>query len=154
MRRVALLGTALSLAAMAATAVAAPKTGCFSNADLEAEMAVRFQAQLMVLSDICRDTTYGLFTQRNREAIMGFQRQMIDHFKRAGERRADITFENYMTRIANQESIASGQLTTGQICQPSNPLIMTANSIGTSKDFRAYATSQAAEKRASYIVCK
>ena len=154
MRRVALLGTALSLAAIAVTATAAPKGECFSNADLEAEMAVRSQAQLMVLSDICRDTTYGLFTQRNRDAIMAYQRQMIDHFKRAGEHRADIVFENYMTRIANQESIASGQLTTGQICQPSNPLIVTANSIGTSKDFRAYATTQAAEKRASYVSCK
>ena len=154
MGRVALLGVALSLAAIAATAVAAPKSECFSNADLEAEMAVRFQARLMVLSDICRDTTYGLFTQRNREAIMAFQRQMIDHFKRAGERRADIVFENYMTRIANQESIASGQLTTGEICQPSNPLIITANSIGSPKEFREYATSQAAEKRSSYVTCK
>ncbi len=154
MRRVALVGTALSLAAITATAFAAPKGECFSNADVEAEVAVRFQAQLMVLSDICRDTTYGLFTQRNRDAIMAYQRQMIDHFKRAGERRADITFENYMTRLANQESIASGQLTTGQICQPSNPLIVTANSIGTPKDFRAYATSQAAAKRASYVACK
>jgi hypothetical protein len=154
MRRVALLGTALSLAAIAATAVAAPKGECFSNADLEAEMGVRFQAQLMVLSDICRDTTYGSFTQRTREAIMAYQRQMIDHFKRAGERRADITFENYMTRIANQESIASGQLSMGQICQPSNPLIITANSIGTPKDFRAYATTQAAEKRTNYVACK
>ena len=154
MRRVALLGTALSLAAIAATAVAAPKSECFSSADLEAEMGVRFQARLMVLSDICRDTTYGSFTQRTREAIMAYQRQMIDHFKRAGERRADITFENYMTRIANQESIASGQLATGEMCQPSNPLIVTANSLGTSKDFRAYATTQAAEKRASYVACK
>jgi hypothetical protein len=154
MRRVALLGTALSLAAIAASATAAPKAECFSNADLEAEMAVRFQAQLMVLSDICRDTTYGLFTQRNRDAIMAYQRQMIDHFKRAGERRADITFENYMTRIANQESIASGQLTTGQICQPGNQLIMTANSIGNPTDFRKYAASEAAAKRASYLACK
>src|SRR5215470_17827497 len=141
MRGIALLGTALSLVAIAATA--APKGECFSNADLEAEAAVRFQAQLMVLSDICRDTTYGRFTQRNRDAIMAYQRQMIDHFKRAGERRADITFENYMTRLANQESIASGQLTTVQICQPSNPLIVTANSIGTPKDFHAYAITQA-----------
>ena len=108
MRRAALLGAALSLAAMAANA-AAPRPDCFSNADVEAEQAVRFQAQLMVLSDICRDSTYGLFTQRNREAIMAYQRQMIDHFKRAGERRADITFENYMTRLANQESILANQ---------------------------------------------
>ena len=153
MRRVALLGAALSLAAIAANA-AAPKPECFSNADLEAEQAVRFQAQLMVLSDICRDTTYGLFTQRNRDAIMAYQRQMIDHFKRAGERRADITFENYMTRLANQESIASGKRASGEICQPSNTLAVTANSIGTPKDFRAYAASQAAANRASYLACK
>ena len=153
MRRVALLGAALSLAAIAANA-AAPKGDCFSNADLEAEQAVRFQAQLMVLSDICRDTTYGLFTQRNRDAIMAYQRQMIDHFKRAGEHRADITFENYMTRLANQESIASGQRTSGEICQPNNALIVTANRIGTPTDFRAFAASQAAADRASYLTCK
>src|SRR5215470_18932398 len=137
MRCVALLGAALSLAAI--TADAAPRAACFSNADLEAEIAVRFQAQLMVLSDICRDTTYGLFTQRNRDAIMGYQRQMIDHFKRAGERRADIFFENYMTRLANQESIASGKRTPREICQPSNTLIVTANKISTPKEFRDFA---------------
>jgi len=147
-----LLGAALSLAAI--TADAAPRAACFSNADLEAEQAVRFQAQLMVLSDICRDTTYGLFTQRNRDAIMAYQQQMIDHFKRAGERHADITFENYMTRLANQESIASGQRSSGEICQPNNALIVTANSFGTPKEFRAYAASQAAANRASYQVCK
>jgi|SRR5579862_6357837 len=151
MRSVALLGTALSLVTIAAAA--APTGECFSSADLEAQAAVRFQAQLMVLSDICHDTTYGRFTQRNRDAIMAYQHQMIDHFKRAGERRADITFENYMTRLANQESIASSQRTTGEICQPSNAIAVTANSIGTSKDFRAYAASHAAAIRASYRVC-
>jgi hypothetical protein len=108
----------------------------------------------MVLGDICRDTTYGLFTQRNRDAIMGYQRQMIDHFRRAGERRADIVFENYMTRLANEESINSGQRATGEVCQPGNPLIVAANSIGTSKDFRAYAASLAAANRGDYIACK
>jgi hypothetical protein len=147
-RRVAVAGAALILAAMAAEAAA--KGDCSSNANLEAEEAVRFQAQLMVLSDICRDTTYGLFTQRNRDAIMAYQRQMIDHFKRAGERRADITFENY----TNQESIASGQLSSAQICQPGNTLIVTASSIGTPKEFRAFAASQAAANRAGHLACK
>src|SRR5512135_2759986 len=101
-RRAMLVGAVLSLVAVAAWA-ATNRRDCYSNADMEADLAVKFQAQLMVLSDVCRDTTYGSFTQRNRDAIMAYQRQMIDHFKRAGERRADITFENYMTRIANQE---------------------------------------------------
>ena len=151
MRRVAVLGAAaLIVAAMAAKA--APRD-CFSSADIEAEEAVRFQARLMVLSDICRDTTYGRFTQRNRDAIMAYQRQMIDHFKRAGERRADITFEKFMTRLANQESIASGQRTSSEICQPGNTLIVTANRIGSPNDFRAFAASEAAAHRARYAAC-
>jgi hypothetical protein len=153
MRFGVVLAASLSLVAVAADA-ASTRPGCFSSADMEAAQAVRFQAQLMVLSDICRDTTYGLFTQRNRDAIMGYQRQMIDHFRRAGERRADIVFENYMTRLANQESIASGQRATGEVCQPSNVLIVTANSIGTSKEFRTFAASQAAANRGDYIACK
>jgi len=153
MRLRVMLAVALSLAAVAAEA-AGTRAGCFSTADMEAAQAVRFQAQLMVLGDICRDTTYGLFTQRNRDAIMGYQRQMIDHFRRAGERRADIVFENYMTRLANEESINSGQRATGEVCQPGNPLIVAANSIGTSKDFRAYAASLAAANRGDYIACK
>jgi len=151
MQRATVLGAAaLILAAVAANA--SPRD-CFSSADLEAEQAVRFQARLMVLSDICRDTTYGRFTQRNRDAIMAYQRQMIDHFKRAGERRADITFENYMTRLANQESIASGQRNSGEICQPNNTLIVTANRIGTPRDFRAFAASEAAANRSRYVAC-
>jgi hypothetical protein len=84
---------------------------------------------------------------------MAYQHQMIDHFKRAGEHRADITFENYMTRLANQESIASGQRTSGEICQPNNALRVTANRIGTPKDFRAFAASEAATNRARYVAC-
>ena len=152
MRRSLALGAALSLVAMAAQA-AAVRPGCYSTADIEAEQAVHFQAQLMVVSDICRDTTYGEFTQRNRDAIMGYQQQMIDHFRRAGERRADITFENYMTRLANQASLASGVHNVAETCQTTSGMIALANSIGSSADFRRYIATQAAANRAAYLSC-
>jgi hypothetical protein len=147
------LGAVLSLVAMAAQA-APVRPGCYSGADIEAEQAVHFQAQLMVVSDICRDTTYGEFTQRNRDAIMGYQRQMIDHFRRAGEHRADITFENYMTRLANQASLASGTRSSIEICQTKDGMIALANSIAGSADFRRYVVTQAAANRTSYVSCQ
>ena len=152
MRRAVLLGAVVSLVATAAWA-ATSKRDCYSNADVEAELAVQFQAKLMVLSDVCRDTTYGLFTQRNKDAIIRYQKQMIDHFRREGKGRADVVFENYMTHLANEEALASGQRSMVENCQTS-ALIPLANSFTGSNEMRAYFASQAAANRASYVACK
>lgn len=152
MRRALLLGAMVSLVATAAWA-ATSKRECYSNADVEAELAVQFQAKLMVLSDVCRDTTYGLFTQRNRDAIIKYQKQMIEHFRREGKGRADVVFENYMTHLANEEALASGKRSMSENCQTS-ALIPLANSFTGSTEMRAYFASQAAANRSSYTVCK
>ena len=152
MRRVVLLGALISLVATAAWA-ATGKRECYSNADLEAELAIQFQAKLMVLSDVCRDTTYGLFTQRNKEAIIKYQKQLIDHFRREGRGRAEVEFENYMTHLANEEALASGQRSMVENCQTS-ALIPLANSFTTSTEMRTYFASQAVANRASYAACK
>ncbi|HTS91017.1 MAG TPA: hypothetical protein VMG55_03375 [Stellaceae bacterium] len=152
MRRAVLLGAVVSMVAMATLAAAAARD-CYSNADLEAELAIQFQAKLMVLSDVCRDTTYGLFTQRNKDAIIKYQKQLIDHFRRQGKGRADVEFENYMTHLANEEALASGQRTMAENCQTS-ALIPLANSFLTSSDMRAYFASQATANRAQYVACK
>ena len=152
LRRAAIVGAVLSLIAAAAMA-ASKNRDCYSNADVEADLAVKFQAQLMVLSDVCRDTTYGLFTQRNKDAIIKYQKQMIDHFRREGKSRAEVEFENYMTHLANEAALLSGQRTMVENCQ-TNELIPLANSFVTSADMRAYFASQAAANRASFIACK
>ncbi|HYC15207.1 MAG TPA: hypothetical protein VEC75_13225 [Stellaceae bacterium] len=152
MRRAVLLGAVVSLVAMAAVAAAAARD-CYSNADLEAELAIQFQAKLMVLSDVCRDTTYGSFTQRNKDAIIRYQKQLIDHFRRQGKGRAEVEFENYMTHLANEEALASGRRSMVENCQTSS-LIPLANSFVTSADMRAYFASQATANRAQYVACK
>jgi hypothetical protein len=152
MRRAVLLGVVLSLVAMAALA-ATNRRDCYSSADMEADLAVKFQAQLMVMSDVCRDTTYGSFTQRNRDAIIKYQRQMIDHFRREGKGRAEVVFENYMTHLANEAALLSGKRSMSENCQ-TNELIPLANSFGTSADMRAYFASQAVANRASFVACK
>lgn len=152
MRRAALLGAVLCLVAVAAWA-ATNRRDCYSSADMEADLAVQFQARLMVLSDVCRDTTYGLFTQRTRDAIIKYQRQMIDHFRREGKGRADVVFENYMTHLANEAALISGRRTMTENCQ-TNDLIPLANSFATSADMRNYFAAQVTANRARFLACK
>ena len=79
------LAAALLAAASVATASAADRN-CYSPADIEAEQALLFQTNLMVISSACRDTVYGEFRARNTAAILRYQNAMIEHFRRTGAR--------------------------------------------------------------------
>src|SRR5215469_5558461 len=59
----AVLGFAVSLGGAAAA-----DPNCYSAADAEAEQAILFQTNLMVTSSACRDTVYGEFRARNKDA--------------------------------------------------------------------------------------
>ena len=127
---------------------------CYSSADIEAAQAIEFQTQLMVASDICAAAAYTQFTQRNREAIASYQKQMIDHFRRGGTKSAERTFDTYMTKLANMDALSSGMQTVAQVCQAASGLLATASSIGSPAEFRAYIANQAMTNRANYSACK
>ncbi len=55
----------------AGPAAAAPPAS--SSADIEADQAIRYQTELMVLSDTCGGDIYRDFTLRNRDAIIVYQ---------------------------------------------------------------------------------
>src|SRR5437667_12787042 len=88
MKKVA-LAAALLAAASFQGASGADKQ-CYSAADIEAEQAILFQTNLMVLSSACKDTlpAYGGLRLRATAAIMRSQNAMRDHFRRAGSRNA------------------------------------------------------------------
>src|SRR5437764_14670034 len=77
------LAAALLAAASAVTASAADRN-CYSPGDIEAEQALQFQTNLMVISSACRDTVYGEFRGRNTAAIVRYQDAMLDHLRRPG----------------------------------------------------------------------
>src|SRR5260370_12310213 len=93
MKRVA-LAAALLAAASFQGASAADKQ-CYSAADVEAEQAILFQTNLMVLSSACKDTlpAYGEFRLRNKDAIIRYQNAMRDHFRRTGSPNAQTEFD-------------------------------------------------------------
>ena len=47
---------------------------CYSPVDMEAEQAIVFQTNLMVISSACRDEVYGEFRARNSSAIIRCRR--------------------------------------------------------------------------------
>ena len=89
MRKIVL--AAALLAAASSQGVSAADRQCYSPADIEAEQAILFQTNVMVISSACKDTVYGEFRARNSDAIIRYQKAMIDHFRRAGSRNARAT---------------------------------------------------------------
>lgn len=152
MRRTVVLAAAACFVA-ATVQAATVRQQCFSSADIEADQAITFQTQLMVVSDICTDPVYTQFTQRNREAIASYQKQLIDHFRRSGDGAAERSFDNYMTRIANQKALASGRQPVAQVCQGAAAMMATAKGFRSADDFRKFAASQAVANRGNYQAC-
>src|SRR5215471_4088277 len=105
------------LAAVSLQGASAADRHCYSDADLEAEQAIKFQTNLMVISSACRDTVYGEFRARNTAAIIRYQKMMIAHFRREGARNAQGEFDAWNTSLANEISLRQGAQSTAEVCQ-------------------------------------
>jgi hypothetical protein len=140
MRRV-VLAAALVAAASFTTASAADRN-CYSMADVEAEQAILFQTDLMVISSACRDTVYGEFRSRNKDAIIRYQNAMIDHFRRTGARNPKSAFDAWQTSLANEASRKQAVVPTAQVCQQAVDMLKLAGTLD-AKAFHDYAVAHA-----------
>lgn len=137
------LAAALMAVASAVTASAADRN-CYSPGDIEAEQALQFQTNLMVISSACRDTVYGEFRARNKDAIMRYQNAMIDHFRRSGARNPKSAFDTWQTSLANEAARKQAVIPTGQFCQQSTEMLKLASTLDT-KTFHDYAVAHAVD---------
>lgn len=135
------LAAALVAAAFFNTASAADRN-CFSAADIEAEQAILFQTDLMVISSACRDTVYGEFRARNKDAILRYQNAMIEHFRRSGARNPKSAYDTWQTSVANEAARKQAVIPTGQFCQQSAERLKLASTLDT-KGFHDYVTAHA-----------
>ena len=149
--RKAVLAAAIFAAASVQGASAADRH-CYSPADMEAEQAIRFQTNLMVISSACRDTVYGEFRARNKDAIMRYQRIMIAHFRREGARNAQSEFDAWDTSLANQISLSEGVQPTVVVCQKAADLLRMASTLN-SQGLHNYAVAQAASPAETHPRC-
>src|SRR5580693_9402268 len=145
------LAAALLGAASVATASAADRN-CYSPADSEAEQALLFQTNLMVISSACKDTVYGEFRARNKDAIIRYQKAMIDHFRRAGSRNAQSEFDRWNTSLANEISLKQGALPMAQVCQQASEVMKLASTLD-EKGLHDYAVAHATTVADSHPRC-
>jgi coenzyme F420-reducing hydrogenase delta subunit len=132
--------------------VSAADKQCYSAADVEAEQAILFQTNLMVISSACRDTVYGEFRARNKDAIIGYQKAMIDHFRRAGSRNAQSEFDRWNTSLANEIALKQGALPMVQVCQQASEVMKLATTLD-AKGLHDYAVAKATNAAASHPRC-
>lgn len=144
------IAVAVCLAASLQTALAAGS--CYSAADQEAEQAILFQTNLMVVSSACRDNTYGEFRARNKDAIIRYQRIMINHFRREGYRDAQGRFDSWNTSLANSLALKQGAMPTAVVCQQSVNLLKMASTLDP-KGLHDYAVAQAASPAETHPRC-
>jgi len=111
------------------------KSSCVSSGAIEAEQAIRYVTDLMIVSSVCQDTVYAEFRLRNRDVIVGYQKALIARFH------GNAGFDRWNTSLAN--AAASKQGGNQQLCQQSVSLMKQASALDP-KGFRAYAVAQAA----------
>jgi hypothetical protein len=150
MRKVVL--AAALFAAASSQGVSAADRQCYSAADVEAEQAILFQTNLMVISSACKDTVYGEFRARNSDAIIRYQKAMIDHFRRTGSRNAQSEFDRWNTSLANEISLKQGALPMAQVCQQAAEMAKVASTLD-AKGFHDYAVAKATSAADSHPRC-
>jgi hypothetical protein len=150
MRKIVL--AAALLAAVSSQSVSAADRQCYSPADVEAEQAILFQTNLMVISSACKDTVYGEFRARNQAAIIQYQKAMIDHFRRTGSRNAQSDFDRWNTSLANEISLKQGTLPMAQICEQTSETLKLGRTLD-AKGFHDYAVAKATSAADSHPRC-
>jgi hypothetical protein len=133
---------ALAASMMLPASVAGAADGCYTPSALEAEQGMRFLIDLMVASTACRDQTYGLFQQRNKDTVLAYQKTLITHFH------GNAAYDRWDTALANDAAMRDAGKSGPQACQENADVLKRAAAMD-DKGFRAYAASLATTAEAS-----
>src|SRR6266851_8352409 len=121
MKKVVLIAALVAAVAQPGWAAGKAKSSCLSPTAIEAEEGIRYVTDLMIVSSVCQDTIYAEFRLRNKDAITGYQKALIAHFRGAAG------FDRWNTALANQAAQKqSGNL---QLCEQSAPLLKQASAL-------------------------
>lgn len=141
------LAAVLAAAALQLPASAVARDACYSQAAMEADQAIRYLTDLMVVSSACQNAVYVEFRTRTQAAIRDYQHVMIEHFH--GTKR----FDDWNTVLANEFSLKHNGMPTAQMCQQSAPMFAKASALDLA-GFRAFAAGLATAASAQYEKCR
>jgi hypothetical protein len=141
------LAAVLAAAAWQNPAGAATKAACYSPAAMEADQAIRYITDLMVVSSACQNSVYVEFRERVQAAIRDYQHTMIAHFHGTAR------FDDWNTVLANEFSMKHSGEPTATMCQQSAPMFAKASGFDLAA-FRTFAAGLAAQANAQYEKCR
>jgi hypothetical protein len=133
-----------------ASSAAHAAPACYAGGEVEADQAVQFQTELMVMSGACGTRNYTDFLQRNSSILATYQSTLIEHYRRMG-RNPEQAFEAYLTHLANQSSLPLDQM-PAVLCAQSADWLKAADALGP-EEFRRLVVSRATVRGASYHLC-
>ncbi len=120
---------------------AAAKTPCYTQAEAEAEQAIRLHTEMMVVGLTCAAMNpatgpslfaqYKEFTLRHKDEIGRWEKALIGHFKRHAKGNPTRHFDTYRTRLANEMSQRAIALTTPVFCDSHVPVVAKAGALST-----------------------
>ena len=134
------LAAAMVAMALQLPAAAMARGSCYSQAAMEADQAIRYLTDLMVVSSSCRDSIYGQFRARN-------QHTLIEHYH------GTKGFDDWNTVLANEYSMKRSALPTATMCQQSAAMLQKASTLDLA-GYRAYAAGLATAASAQYEKCR
>lgn len=142
------------LAAAALQAAPAESRSCYSKAELEAEQAILWQTNLMVVSSACHNSSYADFRLHNASLIIRYQHQMIDYFRHTGSRQPARSFETWITHLANEAANKETGTPTPQICQQAASLLKLAGSLDPTHFHQLVAARATADPDPAHPLCR
>jgi hypothetical protein len=149
MRGIVVLMTLLTLA----SSVEAAPVRCYQGGEIEADQAIQYQSELMVISETCRTKDYVAFVVRNQKPIIDYQHAMMDHFKRVGERSGQVALDRYMTKLANEKSLQYTERAGDGMCAKAADFLTAGGKLD-GATFRQLIAARAADRRETYQRCK
>src|SRR5438045_7718558 len=111
------------LALQPASAAERARGQCYTPSAIEAEQAIRFLTDVMIVSTTCQDTIYAEFRLRNRDPILAYQKAMISHFHGTSG------FDRWNTVIANEAAQKRGGQPSTIVCQQAAELMKQASAL-------------------------
>ncbi len=120
-----LCATAAMITLLAIGAVRpATAAACYTDAQLEAEQAIRVHSELMVIALKCYRhfpeskpyEQYASFTERNRSLISRWETTLVQFFRNEHRARPTRAFDSLRTRIANDFAAEANVMTADRYC--------------------------------------
>ena len=126
---------------------------CFRQSEAVADQAIRYQTEVMVISDTCRNEIYRNFSNRNREALVSYQHELMTYFRRSEGGHAESRLDSFMTRLANEVALRTGAQNVASVCNGGAEFLATADRLA-GEEFRHYIEKQLVAKKTDYHFCK